>query len=760
MRTVKWIAAAAMAAMLLPCGHLRAQSFRQAGTTFNAIRPVVIPSGKSYSIVVTEFFHHGQINPKGSNILVSARRQGLVPSRVLQLGPGDFCRLAFQVTPGQANYEILYGGQPPTENAPPWTCRHGLLLETRKYKHCNLNRLDSVREAFDSSEPFGADYVDGVHHSRNPFSLSAEPFLSRYSGDLRIASTGTYGFLTSSQDCSFLLIDGQQVVSAPGRHPRRARATPGMRKDVRLTAGLHPFQYHHAAAGPSAVMVAAWEVSPPSKKPRPVAIPSENFRTAAVGRLPAGHVVLETGRPIPEFAVTLDGDVPLPGNPTPLIGVLFRDNSPANLTLKAKVRWDFGDGQTSDKLHADHVYLRPGIYTVKFAVRRGSRTIEITNRVNVDRPAVTRKDLPRLEKSHTLDNYLPILDTYDPRTLDAASLQQLVLAYEAKALALQARAEEQGRSANAADENDRRPAARTPATETLAAARQYLVKAVEVGKVAFVGPSAARGTAAELHKLAKLVGPMARDRLGDSQSAFAVWQGAAAKIDAGPLQAECQVEAADVAVNDLLDVQAARTLLEDATRRLGNTTMGEAARNFHRVRGDYLASVGKGESAREAYCKAEQILGHGRQYIERTAWRGAHSRSTEEFIRQGQYDRAAAEIRSWQHGFPTEKIDGYLTLMYARYWAGRKMYAQAIAQAEQLQTVNADSPYIDQVLMLAAECAMRQGDAARALATLQGLVTEHPGSPLIPQVKKIIDRLEAGADTPGERPTPRRHVPQ
>lgn len=724
----KRIVLAAVVATLLCHGPLHAQSFRQGGTTLDAMRPVSILAGKSYSIVVTEFFHHGEISPDGRNVLVATRRRGRVPLQVLQLGPGDFCRLALQTAAGESSYEIYYGGEPPQEGAPPWTCRDGLLLETRKYRHCDLRSLDSVRNAFNASQPFGSDYVENVHHSRNPFSLKTEPFLSRYSGYLQITSAGTYGLLTSSRDSSFLLIDGKEVVSRVGP---LYRATRGTRKDVRLSAGSHKFDYYHAAAGPNATMVAAWEVSPADEKPKPAAIPTEAFRTAAVGRLPAGHVTLQTGRPMPDFVVQIDGDVPLPGNSVPLIGVFFRDNSPKNLTMQAKVQWDFGDGQTSDKLNIDHVYLRPGIYRVTLSVKRSGRTIEMTNRVNIDRPAVTSKDLQRLEKDHTLDNYLSIVQTYDPRKLDAFALRQLVLAYEAKAMAVEDQAEE---------------------------ARKYIAAAVEAGKAAFVGDSAARG-AADLHKLAKLVGPMARDRLGDSQLAFQIWQGAAAKIDVAALKGECEVEAADVAIHDLLDAPAAKKLLDAAAPRLGSVKMGPLARAFHRVRGDYFAHNGNGEAARKAYHEAEQILGFGRRYIERTAWRGAHSRSAEEFIRHGQHDRAAAEIRTWQSEFPSEKIDGYLTLTYARYWAGRRKYAQAIAQAEQLQTVNPDSPYIDQVLLLAAECEVRRGRTDRALATLHGLVKDYPGSPLVPDVKKIIARLESGQTEPPKKPLPRSSPP-
>jgi hypothetical protein len=493
--------------------------------------------------------------------------------------------LAFQTVEGQSSYEILYGGQPPQEAPPPWTCQDGLLLETRRYKQCNLQSLESVRQAFNSSTAFGSDYVEHVQHGRNPFSLRSEPFLSRYSGTLWIPPAGTYGFLISSQDCSFLLIDDKEVASAPGRHGPMYQARPGSRHDVQLSAGPHKFEYYHAAAGPRAIMVVAWEVSPTADQPHPVAIPSEAFRTRAVGRLPAGHPVLRSGKPVPDFLVNIAGDVPLPDDYIPLIGVSFHDNSPEELTTKAKARWDFGDGQTSDKLKVDHVYLHPGIYTVELSLKRGSRTIAIANRVNVDRPALTGADAKRL---HKLDDYLPILETYDPRTLDAVALRQLVLAYEAKALAIEDQAAEQ----NAKTDDRKGPAD----DKSRAESQRYLAAAVAAGQVAFLEHSAAQGPQ-DLHRLAMLIGPMARDRLGDSRLAGRIWAAAAKRINVPQLQAECNIEAADVALNDLLASAAAKRLLQEASGQLAGVKTGPVASKLQRIWGDYYALTGGGKEA-------------------------------------------------------------------------------------------------------------------------------------------------------------------
>ena len=64
------------------------------------------------------------------------------------------------------------------------------------------------------------------------------------------------------------------------------------------------------------------------------------------------------------------GDVPLPDNNLALVEVGFQDRSPKAVTMGAKVTWDFGDGQTSERASPVHVYLRQGLYSVKLTLRR------------------------------------------------------------------------------------------------------------------------------------------------------------------------------------------------------------------------------------------------------------------------------------------------------------------------------------------------------------------------------------------------------
>jgi PKD repeat protein len=752
---------AGLTAILCCPERLLAQPFQRGGAEFDAMRQVSLPADKDFAVVVVPFFHHGKIAPDGKNVIVSTRDQKLVATRILQLGPGDYCKLAFETARGQKNYEIFYGGEGlANDKAPAWTNNDGLLLETRVYKDCNLNRVESVREAFNSAPPIGADYVDAVSHAENPFSSTPGPFFSRYSGYLRINAGGAYGFMTSSQDCSFLLIDDKVVTEAPGAHRPRYDAPPDLRKNINLNPGAHKFEYYHAATSAETMMIAAWEPSPADAKPKPQAIPPDAFRVSAIGRAQAGFVTMREVKLVPDFTMTVAGDVPLPDNDRPLIGVQFNDLSPAALTMKSKLLWEFGDGQTAEVANPTHVYLHPGLYTVKLTIKRSMKPFTMANRVYVDRPHMAKRDEA---KAHKLEDYLPIVATYDARTLDAAGLRQLVAAYQWKIDRLlapldpDAEKDKPKKGKEKPEANPDEASAETVESKEQieakrAEARKYMELAVAVGKAALVEESEATGDE-DLYPLAAIVGPMARDRLGDSLTAGHIWAGATRKISKPELRAECEIEAADVAINDLGNAKAAKTFLDSATSHLPKDATGAVASRLKRVWGDYHAMSGNGEEARKAYAEAEAVLNSTRNNTERTAWQGAYSRSTEQFLKTAEWDRAVMEIRSWEREFPIDRIDGYMTLLYARYWAGRQMYPRAIALSEQLLAVNPSSAYVDQLLLVAADCEVKRGEPDRALATLHSLIKDYPGSPLVPLVKKNIAALESGETAEPKKPT-------
>ena len=254
-------------------------------------------------IVMTEFFTHGELDARGSNLAVYDGRHNPVPWRLLQVGPGDFCRIAFQTVPRQYLYKIYYGGKAAPGQSPAWTSKDGLLLETRRWKDCDLNSLDSVREALKSSEPLG----ERVRPLGLPpvQSVVARPRavpqrLPRFPADLR---PGPLSLLHVEPGLQ-LPADRRQDRRRPPRAGTGPSATPGSRarwscsRDCTNSSMFTPRREPTPAWSPPG--------SPPGRR-KPEPIPPEAFGSEAVAGYPAIGV-----KHLHEFTVDIAGRCPWP----------------------------------------------------------------------------------------------------------------------------------------------------------------------------------------------------------------------------------------------------------------------------------------------------------------------------------------------------------------------------------------------------------------------------------------------------------------
>ena len=674
-----------------------------AGDSFSFRRVIDATSLKPFpKVIVAEFFTHGAMAADGANLAVYDS-QGPVPMQRLQIGPGDYCRLAVQTKPGESRYYVYYGGSGVQSEIPPWTVKVGLVLETRHWKPCDLNQLESLRRAFAAAEPIGKDYVAQVFHAYNPLDPAPRPFLSHYSGVLRIEREGTYHFYTSSQDCSFLLIDGNVVVSAPGRHGPMRRARIG--GTVTLKRGLHAFDYWHAAAGDAAVMVAAWQ--PPGAS-QVTAIPAEVFGNANVRRLPALYPEHRERRPIIDFMPRVLGEVMLEEASEPMIRVRFEDVVTRGLIGKAKVEWSFGDGQTFVGTGPEHIYLSPGDYEVSVTVDR-KPPMRVVNHVRVGRPVV----LPsRGRHPDTLERYVPLLLEYDPACLSARHLYQLVIALE-----------NAGRWKEAA------------------AAAQAM----------FAGGRREEGDDEWRFRVAMRAGRLLRDELDDASAALALWKQAVDSIREGRPRALCALAAADTALHFTLTPEAAGPMLEIAKREAsrGSLEKDELAR-YHRVRGDWHARHGRTREAQAEYRLAMEAKPLRGSVNEESARRGSYSRFVEAHLREHQWKEAREKLDAWLRDFPIERMEGYHSLLMARYWAAIDKVDRAIVTARDALAANPDSAYADRLLWEVAKWEEQRGMTERALAAYRSLIADYPGSPLVEQARKEVQRLESRTPSRGE----------
>ncbi len=108
---------------------------------------------------------------------------------------------------------------------------------------------------------------------------------------------------------------------------------------------------------------------------------------------------IQLTHPVADF--TLDGTIVCPNDP---IGIQFTDTSIPDTTLQSWF-WDFGDGNTSNLQHPNHVFTTPGSYTVELIVTNVlscSDTITQTNNITVQGGPTASIDASILEGCEAL----------------------------------------------------------------------------------------------------------------------------------------------------------------------------------------------------------------------------------------------------------------------------------------------------------------------------------------------------------------------
>ena len=554
-----------------------AQRFRWQDDDFEYRRSITLPPGMQTmpEVIIAEFFSHGALKPGAGEVVVYSSKDP-VPRKVFQLGPGDFARIAFEAVAGESRYYLYYGGRPAAKPVmPEWTSTSGLFFETRRWQDCDVNSLESVQKAYADSTRIGSDLVGGVFHRHNPFAAKQGPFLSRYAGVLNIPTTGEYGFYTSSQDCSFLLIDGNQVVAAPGEHPPETRATT--KGVLKLTAGPHSFEYLHAAKGEETCMVAAWQIPGLGD---PAKISPEMFRFDRVLRVPPVQLEHRDKGFLPDYRMAILGDIPSSEPDTPaMVRTQFVDASPQPVTANAKYQWDFGDGQTSEFNNPGHVFLHPGAYRVALTLKRGGKEPMISNQIYVTRQFIVDS---KGQEAQDLTAYVETLENYNSTNLDAVGLVQLVKAYVL------------------ADDP---------------------VNATQAALAAFAASDTGH-TDKTRWMIAGMVGPLLRDRLDNPKAAAKLWTDATALIKTESLRAASATNAADILLNDLLLRADAKNALTFAEQNLGDATPITRSR-YYRVLGDWYVRGGNKSESLSSYLKADASRQLEFDSIEQTARRGA-----------------------------------------------------------------------------------------------------------------------------------------
>jgi len=644
---------------------------------------------------VVTFYTGGMARPDAADIRVAVQGRRLVKHRVLQVGPGDLLRVAFEAMPAVDRYYV-YFGNPKAEKREALEIQRGLLLEVRLGEGGSQpGKLDQVRKAWNDAEPVGADFLPNVSLGYNPFMDTGRLALLHFTGWFVPPRPGTYDIATSSQGGSWLEIDEQPVVAWPGEHGPSGRADHT--EKLALTQRPHRLDYWNVSSGGQTVAVAAWR-TPTQKAKRFDPIRADCFLPVARARLV--EMDLKGEKLVADFFPEHAGEAWWPDHYA--VRMRFRNLSKAISPGRGGAyTWDFGDGQTSTDREPTHVYLVPGDYKVTLQASRGTLASAFETTVHVDRNwrAQAESEIdPATEYAHAVAQY-------DLAKLDARNLALAVDLFDHEKL--------------------RKP--------LIAAANELVFKRKGIADN-------------QVLETGLLLAQNLRDA-GQYQDAIRAYERLEQRLKRRDRKATVAVQIGETLLRDLRQDDDA----EKAYRRVLETyKQGGAAwelRRAHVGLGDIWRHRGKGQEARKAYQTAREIEVAPRSPNIEAVRVGTLARYVEEYTREQDWEYAFKYLQDWAWEFPLAKLEGNWSMLRARALLDKGDRQAALREALDLTGSNPDSPYAVRLLMLAAKCYVDQGNRQKARLLLQTAVEDYPEDAHCDEARQGLQALGGPVET-------------
>jgi len=649
-------------------------------------------------VAVADFHTGGMARPDGADVRVAVQGRRLVKHRVLQVGPGDFVRVAFEAMPKVSTYYIYFGNPKAekTDKAEALQIQRGVLLEVRGWKGGQQpGKIGQVRELWSKAPPVASAFVPKIAFGHNPLIDTRRPALLHATGWFVAPRPGTYQIATSSEGGSWIEIDGRPVVAWPGGHGPIGRAK--FTKDIVLTQSLHRIDYWNVAGGGRTVAVAAARM-PEQKGPRFDAIPASVFLPVTQAKLV--EMDLRGEKLVADFFPEHAGEAWWPDNYA--VRIQFRNlTKDRNLSRTGTFLWNFGDGQTSTEPEPAHVYLLQGEYEVTLLAKRGTLSNTFRSTIGVERDW-------RNQATRTFEPAKPYAEavaTYDLSKLDARSLPLAVSLFEHEKL-----------------------------LKPLTAAATQLV---------FHGQAVPEK---QMIEVTLLLGKTLRAG-GKPQEAIRAYQQLEKHLKRTDRKATAAVQVAETLLKDLRQYDAAE---KEYRRVLKTYAAGGAAwelRRAHMGLGDIWRQRGDGDKARQAYTDADKITVAPRAPNMEAVRVGTLARYVEEYTREKDWEFAFKFLDDWAWEFPLAKLEGHWSLLRAQALVAKGDVPAALREALALTAANPYSPYAVRLLMLAAQCHVDQGDRTKARLLLQTAVEDYPEDARCDEARQRLQGLGGPVNT-------------
>jgi tetratricopeptide (TPR) repeat protein len=303
--------------------------------------------------------------------------------------------------PSEGGATLYFGGNS-SRRMQSWSAARSLLLETRRMPDgANITTYSGWQEAWKKSTAVdGVGFVPLVFHGGNPFGKESR-YLSRYTGMIKTGDGGEMKFYTLSDDVSYVMMDGNPVMSwqknqPPPLDPRKAPVTK-----VRTNGKFANVEYSHGAIDAPGAMVLGWEQGgklgnvPPDAWVHPGKVKADAFESA-------------DGTPVPLVDLQAVSYVGFGGEWYVKVSVAIPDPG-----ADWKVEWLWPDGRVDhgNDVHRLWTSLDPVLVIVR--LRNGGRGIEGRRMLMIPRDLVAES----VNNDSQIKSYLKLLEKEDPLAL-------------------------------------------------------------------------------------------------------------------------------------------------------------------------------------------------------------------------------------------------------------------------------------------------------------------------------------------------------
>ncbi len=328
-----------------------------------------------------------------------------VGHQILWSSEGEPLKVLFDCSSHAAAYDVYTG--PARLTSPDWTPHAGLILETRKRAEGEAETVAALRKICDESAPIlGRSLIPEIFLGIHPHGPTTD-FVSIIKGTFLVKQAGQYDFATISDDASCLLVDGKVIAQWPGRHGLHEGRKGQHRGNVTLGAGPHQLEYLNVEYGEGYTLEAAWR--PPGQELFKI-MPAHVFAPVATYEV-THYAPAPSSPPGARFTWQIDTHFTI-GTATIILVSLTA------LSEGQSYAWEFDDGTRDTSRTVEHVFLSPGMRTVKLQVQTPEGKTTVSQKVLIHSQWTQEKEQPK----HLFGRELKRLSHEDLRAAPVADL--------------------------------------------------------------------------------------------------------------------------------------------------------------------------------------------------------------------------------------------------------------------------------------------------------------------------------------------------